>query len=119
MKYLASILIMLGFVMLSVAASWGCSSGDKVGGSASQQRCKQAVNRSGASVQVCCNDGEAIVEASMCTYGGFIASCARTNDNCIERTNDGQYAVNCWSENCKDCPSAPSYDVLITWCANN
>lgn len=98
----------------------GCGSdGGNNNSSTSGSRCRQATNRSGAALNVCCNEGETIVEASVCTYGGFIASCTRPNDNCIERTNDGQYSVNCWSENCKDCPSAPSYDVLITWCADN
>ncbi len=105
-------------VMTILLGGCGSNSGNS-NSSTNGQRCKQATNRSGVSSEVCCNDGETIVEASMCTYGGFIASCARANDNCIERTNDDQYAVNCWSENCKDCPSAPSYDVLITWCANN
>lgn len=111
----------LGLLVLGMGS--GCSESDSSsdGETSGQEstRCKDAVQRSGNVVEVCCDVGETIEKTSMCTYGGFIASCVPVAGNCIMRTNDGEYAVNCGSTRCSECPYAANYDLLVGWCAYN
>lgn len=120
------VLLLVSLSLLFASATSACSGEDMGQTSRSNggtwgkdARCMDGVKKNGNVEQVCCEEGETITDVTQCTYSGFIASCARANDNCIQRTNDGEYAVNCWAENCDDCPSAPNYGVLVVWCANN
>jgi hypothetical protein len=71
---------------------------------------------------MCCEPGERMAAGypKGCPHGGHISRCERTGGNCISRTDDGQYAINCWTPDCAKCADyAPDYGYLVQWCSEN
>jgi hypothetical protein len=102
-----SALLAASTAIIAVVAA--CSGGNS---SSDDGRCRDGM---------CCDPGERMASGypKGCPHGGKISRCERPGDNCISRTEDGQYAINCWSVSCSDCPYAPDYGLLVQWCSEN